>query len=508
MGEMKAFIVGVSDYSVSGAPDLPFCKTDLININKALKEGIHIEENSIFKMGMSNRGFVSSNEFNQALELFLSKLQSDDVFLFYFSGHGSAGLIHNLAFSDRLINTQSIIDKIANSKAKSKVIFLDCCYSGNFEINGTKKFKLEDSIESFNGHGYAVLSGSNAYEFSYGDNIGSVFTNVLCSALTNKYLIKKGELSLYDLQLWVKRILEIHTSNDPDHPQHSIFRANVGGTIHFKIYDYQPYIQDEYYYENDDYIISSVEPLHHGMTKKRYVAKVLLKKASSDEEIAKISKEIQKQLMFCDIYKSTRQRERYFGLPSNIIWINFTYTKRNILKGNFYCQTTWVDDNQDKEYWYRTDTPKKRFVDDVYFIFNSSYETISTLISKDNISREEMQLRVRETRSQMITYAQAIISLFDEFQNETISEDELFKKATPYAALLDKLFFESDLPNGDEDLFAWVDANLNLFGTIHDFTLLYNEKYRNTRDSTNRKDVMISKILGYYDELKAIHEFE
>ena len=47
----------------------------------------------------------------------------------------------------------------------------------------------------------------------------------------------------------------------------------------------------------------------------------------------------------------------------------------------------------------------------------------------------------------MITYAEAIISLFNEYQNKTISEDELFAKVTPYSSVLDRLFFESnDLP--------------------------------------------------------------
>lgn len=69
------------------------------------------------------------------------------------------------------------------------------------------------------------------------------------------------------MQLWVKRLLEIHTLNNPDTPQHAIYRANIGGTIYFKISEYTPYKKDNIYLENEDYIIKSVEPVHHGSKK-------------------------------------------------------------------------------------------------------------------------------------------------------------------------------------------------------------------------------------------------
>ena len=109
----------------------------------------------------------------------------------------------------------------------------------------------------------------------------------------------------------------------------------------------------------------------------------------------------------------------------------------------------------------------------------------------------------------MITYAESIISLFNEYQNETIFEDELFASVTPYSSVLDSLFFESnDLPFSDETLSEWVQANITLFSTIHDFTLFYNEKFRNIRDSANRKLVMQSTVLRYYEDLKVLKELE
>ncbi|QKS73067.1 caspase family protein [Paenalkalicoccus suaedae] len=508
MGRIKAFLIGVSDYSSIGATNLPFCQTDLINVNKALRKGIHLDEKDIFQMGITNNGHVSSVDFIHALELFLVNLQKDDIFIFYFSGHGTSGDIHNIVFSDGLLNTQDIINKISESFAKSKVLFIDCCYSGNFRVDGAKNTNLEESIESFQGRGYAVLSGSNAIEPSYGGSNGSIFTNVLCDGLTNKTLVKKGEVSLYDLQLWVKRLLEIHTLNNPATPQHAIYRANIGGTIHFKISEYIPYEKVNIYFENEDYIIKSLEPVHHG-PKKRYSAKILLKKPFSDTEIANVSTKIQKKLLFSDVYNNKIQEERYKGYPSDIIWIYFAFNNTDISQGNYYCKTTWVNDNQDKASWCSLEGANKLLINDVHIEFYPQYKIISNFISDNTRDNDEVRYKVKEIRYQMITYAEAIISLFNEYQNKTISEDELFARVTPYSSVLDRLFFESnDLPFSDETVSGWVQANISLFSTIHDFTLFYNEKFRNNRDSSNRKLVMQSTVLRYYEDLKNLKELE
>jgi hypothetical protein len=508
LGRTKAFLVGVSDYSDIGASALPFCITDLINLSRALRKGLQLADEDIFHLGITNNGYVSATEFNQALEHFLEQLESGDICLFYFSGHGTSGNIHNMVFSDDMLRTQSIINKISESNAKSKVLFFDCCYSGNFQVPGTKNITLEESIESFSGTGYAVLSGSNAIEPSYGGSIGSVFTNVLCDGLTNKLLIKKGELSLYDLQLWVKRLLQIHTLNNPDSPQHAIYRANIGGTIYFKVSEYLPYLQNEYYYENEDYIIKSVEPVHHGPNK-RYAAKILLKNALSDTEIAEISKQIQKKLFFVDIYNNSRQEARYKGQSSDIIWLYFAYYKSDIIQGNYYCKTTWVNENLDKEYWCSTGSSNKRIIDNVHFEFYTQYKAMSKFIFENTGSDEEVQYKIKEIRQQMISYAEAIISFFNEYQNDIVSEDELFEKLTPYSLILDKLFFEStNLPISGEEVKDWVQANMSLLSTIHDFTFLYNDKFRNTRDTDNREKVMKITVLRYYDDLKTLLELE
>lgn len=151
----------------------------------------------------------------------------------------------------------------------------------------------------------------------------------------------------------------------------------------------------------------------------------------------------------------------------------------------------------------------KHLIKGVHFEFYPQYKIISNFIFDNTKPNDEVLYKVKEIRYQMITYAESIISLFNEYQNETIFEDELFASVTPYSSVLDSLFFESnDLPFSDETLSEWVQANITLFSTIHDFTLFYNEKFRNIRDSANRKLVMQSTVLRYYEDLKVLKELE
>ena len=56
-----------------------------------------------------------------------AKATKNDAILFFFSGHGSPG---NLVCYDGMLDYQSIKEIMAKSKARSKMIFADACFSG------------------------------------------------------------------------------------------------------------------------------------------------------------------------------------------------------------------------------------------------------------------------------------------------------------------------------------------------------------------------------------------
>lgn len=115
--------------------------------------------------------------------------------------------------------------------------------AGNFTVNDTAVFNINETADEFAGKGYAVIASNNATQYSYGhpDKPISLFTSFLCEALTNTYIIREGKKSLYDINKLLFLFLEIWNKNNPAQKQSPIYRANIGGTIFFEIQDYRPY---------------------------------------------------------------------------------------------------------------------------------------------------------------------------------------------------------------------------------------------------------------------------
>lgn len=166
MGNTKALIVGVSKYFLSGANDLRFCKNDIIAIRTAFIHGLTIEPENIISCGLTY--IVTIDDFMRSLREFEKITQDDDTLLFYFSGHGTTkNNNHYLVLSDGKISTQNLLALLDAIPAKNKVIFLDCCLAGNFQVGGSAIFDVESTASNFAGKGYAVFASSNSSQYSY-----------------------------------------------------------------------------------------------------------------------------------------------------------------------------------------------------------------------------------------------------------------------------------------------------------------------------------------------------
>lgn len=140
------------------------------------------------------------------LHRFFNGRRSDDLLLFYFSGHGvkdDEGSLY-LATSNTELDVLSatgvpasyVDQRIIASRSRSKVLLLDCCYSGAFRPGGASKAGLGvgacvDTRERFDGHGYVVLTASDALQYSFegdvveGQPTHSVYTRALVDGLTS-----------------------------------------------------------------------------------------------------------------------------------------------------------------------------------------------------------------------------------------------------------------------------------------------------------------------------------
>lgn len=511
MTKLKAIVVGVSNYYIEGVDNLSFCKNDIEVMERALCSGLKVDSKDVISCGYS--GDVKIEEFKKVLLDSASLVNEQDTLIFYFSGHGaSIDDNHFLVFSDGIISTQEIIGYFEKINSRSKIIFLDCCYSGNYSVNGLSTFNVEETVEEFHGRGYAVFSSSNADQVSYGhpDKPISLFTAFLCDALQDKHLIREGKVTLHDIKKLVSLYLDIWNKKNPTMQQQPIFRANMGGTIFFNVEDYTPFYVPSVKYEDcDEYLIYSVEPSHTGALK-RYAVKVILKEPFSLEEISRVALEVNEKIKKVDIYKNKIAQDRWTGKNANIIWVYFGRDESDMINGNFICHTTWVDDKQDKEKWYSLEPKETVMIKGIHFRMHSYYDSIK--IFRELNKEDDVELAISNMRvilSNILTCAEKVINLYNEYKNDDITELALIEEINKLIPEIEKYYFMSqELNIAPDKIHDWYEACMCLVGTVHDFTLYYGKKYLEQRTPENRMNCMEWLIKQYYTDLESVKQLE
>lgn len=85
--------------------------------------------------------------------------------------------------------------------------------------------------------------------------------------------------------------------------------------------------------------------------------------------------------------------------------------------------TTWVDDLQDKKWWYRS-SKNTVVAKGVHIDTHGSYELIKSL-KENTISKDELIKTTREYTANIISAAEQYIKIFREYLNNTITEEQL-----------------------------------------------------------------------------------
>lgn len=498
MGTIKALLVGVCEYMTIKCPPLPLCKNDLYAMRTALINGLNINSSNILLCGET--GIVTINDLVTSICIVLNDATEEDTFIFYFSGHGGKNC---LVLSDGLLELQVLINTIEQIQTKNKIAILDSCHSGGFKLDSVPVIDINETVEHFAGHGFAVLASCGAEQLSgFNEDRGiSLYTSFVCDALTSRFLIKKGKKSLETINEAIFHFAEISNRKEGHHFQQPIFRSSIGGTIFFDVEEYNPYRIAKIYEETENYIIYSVEPVHHAGAK-RLSIKVILRFQSTIEQIAEIATEIKNKALYYEVYQNEIAESRYKGRAANIIWCYFGYDEDDMVDCNYICHTTWVDDLQDKKWWYRS-SKNIVVVNGVHIDIHGSYDLIKSL--KKTISKDELIKTTREYTTNIISAAEQYIKIFREYLNCTITEEQLIDRVAPLNIEISKWFFkQSDLPIPPRELNDWALIHTKLSCTIHDFSLFYDRKNLNTWKSDNRKWLLTNAIKQYELELEEL----
>jgi hypothetical protein len=207
-----AMLIGLNEYSAgtSGVLQLKYAVADVDTLEKILEKlNFNVVSLTNYK---AERGDIVGMLYDHA-----AKIDEDDTFLLFFSGHGVRNKAYNndtywLTYDARLdkldvagIRLGHLLDYIRDIKARYKLILLDHCFSGDVILtegsstglrDGTgsveltrnarlKKEEFEDQIKSHSS-GMVVLAAAKEEALESDSLKHGIFTAALCEALNTR----------------------------------------------------------------------------------------------------------------------------------------------------------------------------------------------------------------------------------------------------------------------------------------------------------------------------------
>lgn len=212
----KALIVGINDYP--SAP-LSGCVNDANAIVTILESHGDGSPNFGVKMMTSPSSNITRSALREAIEQLFTG--DSDMALLYFSGHGyikSTGgylVTTDAKEYDEGVSMDEVLTLANQSKAKNKVIILDCCHSGALGSPSITANNIAQLSE-----GLSVLTASRDYEYAIEVNGSGIFTSLVVDALKGGAADLRGNITPSSLYAYVDEALGAWD-------QRPIFKTNV-----------------------------------------------------------------------------------------------------------------------------------------------------------------------------------------------------------------------------------------------------------------------------------------
>ncbi len=464
-GKIYALLVSVGDYPEQGMGSLPCFQSDLEAISGALSEGLKVDRDNMRILGQD--GNVSARSFARAIAEFGTLLQEEDTFLFYFSGHGKR---KGLIFSDGSVTIESIVDYIDRLNARSKVVLLDCCYSGSAQISSVMDMTFEESIAAFAGKGIAVMASSSPDSRSWISDDGkhSLYTAILRNAILSRRGIRAGKIALSDINAEIRYLMAKWNQMHPDRQQHPVYRDSMVGTIFFQVEEYHPYVTQKITLETASYILQSVKPLSSGRQKR--LAAFVITKTGDDSELPKITREIAGQIKNSDVYSSRQSELRFRGKTADAIWCYFGHDETDLIRSNHYAYTIWAEKPEMKKLYFR-ENRNAEIVDGIYIFWNSSYGIVKEL-QKTDTPDEKIIADYRTLENLLVGKAEEFRMALNEAENGVLRFEDLQNDYRSWINEVKKLYYKlTDIPPAPITSSKWSDAVIDLAGWVVDLAV-------------------------------------
>jgi len=207
MAKKVALLVGVGNYQ-KGLSALLSATKDAREMKQVLQ---HPDMGGFAEADITLLLNPNKDKMEDAIYSLFANRNSDDLVLFYFSGHGGIDENRNLyiatpttridqnkrVLAHTAISASSVHEKMDASSCKKQIVILDCCFSGAF----TKGLVLRHKS-------WAVLSSSDDIEYSYApkDSELSIYTRYLVEGINTGAgdLNNDGKISIDELHKYTK----------------------------------------------------------------------------------------------------------------------------------------------------------------------------------------------------------------------------------------------------------------------------------------------------------------
>lgn len=209
----KALIVGINNYPT--AP-LSGCINDAAAFGSIIET--HGDGSPNFAVRLETNIQTKSELKSAIIDLFEG---ASDTVLFYFSGHGFLNELGGYIVTpdykkyDEGVSMDEILLLANNSKAKDKIIILDCCHSGAFGSPKASGGTTAQIIE-----GIVILTASRDSESAIEINGHGIFTNLLLDALQGGAADLRGHITPGSVYAYIDQALG-------PWDQRPVFKTNV-----------------------------------------------------------------------------------------------------------------------------------------------------------------------------------------------------------------------------------------------------------------------------------------
>jgi hypothetical protein len=210
-----AFLVGIDHYDDPGYRDLNFCVNDVQTLGQLLKVDLGYERVVCLHDNPSEDRYKPTRDNIEAeLGLLCELVGPDDLLLVHFACHGIrvgdqpcliTSEIRSYNYKNRVLPVAEVEQKMRDSGARCKVLFLDACHTG---VDMGRDLADPEFIRNVyeQAEGFALIAASTAQQkaFEWGHSQHGLFTYHLLEALTGKAdFQRKGFVSIKDIENYV-----------------------------------------------------------------------------------------------------------------------------------------------------------------------------------------------------------------------------------------------------------------------------------------------------------------